>query len=105
MWRVGSDGDASRMSSYRSLIASASLAAVGLVPTPALAASPSTLTAAPAIVAGSPALATCTSATSADLAGFFDSTLPARLQQDYVPGAVVSVVNHDSQLFAKGYGL
>jgi CubicO group peptidase (beta-lactamase class C family) len=51
------------------------------------------------------ALATCASATPADLASFFDSTVPARLQQDHAPGAVVSVVDHDSQLFAKGYGL
>jgi CubicO group peptidase (beta-lactamase class C family) len=80
------------MRSYLSLIAAASMAAVGLVPTAAAAAPPV-------------ALATCASATPADLASFFDSTVPARLQQDHAPGAVVSVVDHDSQLFAKGYGL
>jgi CubicO group peptidase (beta-lactamase class C family) len=87
------------MRSYLSLIAATSMAAVGLTPTAAVGLVPTAVAAPPV------ALATCASATPAELASFFDSTVPARLQQDHAPGAVVSVVDHDSQLFAKGYGL
>src|SRR5262245_49619652 len=97
------------MRSHLSLIAAAvSVAAIGLVPTPSFAApapAASPAAAASPAVAARLAPASCSSATPADLAGFFDSTVPARLQQDHVPGVVISVVNHDSQLFAKGYGM
>src|SRR5262249_22962815 len=101
---TGSSGrDASSMRTSLVLVAAAALAAVGLVPTPGAASLsvPAARVAPPAPVAP----AACTPMTSTDLAGFFDSTVPARLRDGHVPGAVVSVVNHDSQLFAKGYGL
>ena len=92
MWRGGSGRDASSMRSYLSLIAAAAvgLAAVGIVPTASAAA---------------PAPAGCTGVTPAALADYFDGAVPGRLQQAHAAGVVVSVVNHDSQLFAKGYGL
>jgi CubicO group peptidase (beta-lactamase class C family) len=96
MWRCRFGGDASSMRSYLSLIAAAGLTAclagVGLVPTAAAAAPPVTL-------------ASCASATPAELADFFDNTVPAQLHEHNAPGAVVSVVDHNAQLFAKGYGL
>ncbi|MFI6510446.1 serine hydrolase domain-containing protein [Streptosporangium sp. NPDC050855] len=39
------------------------------------------------------------------LADFFDATMPAALEADHVPGAVVSVVGAGKTLFSKGYGL
>jgi len=46
----------------------------------------------------------CGAATPAALAGFFDGIVPGRLASDNVPGAVVSVVDGDRTVFAKGYG-
>jgi CubicO group peptidase (beta-lactamase class C family) len=51
------------------------------------------------------AVATCGTPTPAELADFFDATLPGRLNEDRVPGAVVSVVADGSMTFARGYGL
>jgi CubicO group peptidase (beta-lactamase class C family) len=85
-------------------LAAASLAAVVLDPAPAFAA-PSVTVSSTVAPARFLTPAACNPVTSADLAGFFDSVVPARLQRDHVPGAVVSVVDHDTQLFAKGYGL
>lgn len=48
--------------------------------------------------------ARCGDATPAALAGFLDSAVPARLNQDHVPGAVVSVVDGKGTIFARGYG-
>jgi CubicO group peptidase (beta-lactamase class C family) len=47
----------------------------------------------------------CGSATPPALADFFDGAVPARLTEDRVPGAVVSVVSGGTTAFAQGYGL
>jgi CubicO group peptidase (beta-lactamase class C family) len=59
-----------------------------------------------AAVAASPAAATsCPTASSPDLAAFFDGALPSRLTEAHVPGAVVSVIADGTTAFSRGYGL
>jgi CubicO group peptidase (beta-lactamase class C family) len=52
-----------------------------------------------------PAPASCADPTTAAVSEFFDSSLRGPLEQNHVPGAVVSVVAGGKTVFAKGYGM
>lgn len=72
---------------------------IGLVAAPVVTLSPTTAW------AEAPTTSTCSAATPAALSSFFDSSLPNKLKQNNVPGAVVTVVSGGKTVFSKGYGL